>query len=161
MLNFINKLRNSPKKVIKDIEYVLKNNLKKIDDKDFIITENSNEMIKLNSSIETIKDNLYIQDPVNTLKLDNKLKINYKCENVTLTDKIINEIIVTKKKSIIDEYPKCFFYPVFIKDIKISIIFLLENNLIKEKLFYNGFTNFYVTTFNEKSNRFFAILCFA
>ena len=161
MLNFINKLRNSPKKVIEDIDYILKNNLKKVDDKEFIITENSNEMIKLNSSFESIKDNLYIQQPVNILKLDNKLKINYKCENVTLTDKIINEIIIAKKKSIIDEYPECFFYPVFIKDIKISIIFLLENNIIKDKFFYSGFSDFYVTTFNEKSNRFFAILCLA
>ena len=161
MLNFINKLRNSPQKVIEDIDYILKNNLKKVDDKDFIITENSNEMIKLNSCFETLKDNLNIQKPVNILKLDNKLKINYKCENVTLTDKIINEIIIAKKKSIIDEYPECFFYPVFIKDIKISIIFLLENNIIKDKLFYRGFSDFYVTTFNEKSNRFFAILCLA
>ena len=161
MLNFINKLRNSPQKIIEDIDYILKNNLKKVDDKDFIITENSNEMIKLNSSFESIKDNLYIQQPVNILKLDNKLKINYKCENVTLTDKIINEIIIAKKKSIIDKYPECFFYPVFIKDIKISIIFLLENNIIKDKFFYSGFSDFYVTTFNEKSNRFFAILCLA
>ena len=54
-----------------------------------------------------------------------------------------------------------FFNPTFIKDIKINIILLLENNSIKEKIFYDGFSDFYVTTFNERSNRFLAILCLA
>ena len=66
-----------------------------------------------------------------------------------------------KKRKIIHEYPECFFYPTFIKDIKINIILLLENNSIKEKIFYDGFSDFYVTTFNERSNRFLAILCLA
>ena len=61
------------------------------------------------------------------LKLDNKLKICNYFETNELTDKKINELILNKKREIINEYPECFFYPIFIKDIKINIILLLED----------------------------------
>ena len=161
MLEFINKLRNSPKEVIEDIDIIIKRNLKKIDDKEYLISDSTNEMIKFDFNIDKIKENLMLQDSVDILKLDNKLKISNYYETYELTDKMINELILTKRREIIREYPNCFFYPIFIKDIKINIILLLEDYKIKEKIFYSGFSSFFITTFNEKSKRFFAILCLA
>ncbi len=161
MLNYINKLRNTPKSVMEDIDSMIKNNLKEIDDKKYLISDNTNEMIKLSTDLEKIKEILNIQQPFDKLKIENKLKINYYFEKLELDNKTINELIVEKKRKIIHEYPECFFYPTFIKDIKINIILLLENNSIKEKIFYDGFSDFYVTTFNERNNRFLAILCLA
>ena len=161
MLGFINKVRNSPKDVLEDIDNIIKNNLKKIDDKEYLISESTNEMIKLDFNIEKIKENLMLQDSVEILKSDNKLKICNYFETSELTDKKINELILNKKREIIKEYPECFFYPIFIKDIKINIILLLEDNKIKEKIFYSGFSSFFITAFNEKNSRFFAILCLA
>lgn len=161
MINFINKLRKTPKLVIEDIDNIIKNNIKKIDDKEYIITDNTNEMIKLNNNIENIKENLKTQEPVENLKLNSQLKINHYFDNTEITNQIISDLVLSKKFEIIKNYPKCFFYPIFIKNIKINFILLLENHKIREKLFDKNFIYFYATTFNEKSNRFFAILCFA
>lgn len=161
MLGFINKLRNSPKDIIDDIDNIIKSNLKKIDDKEYLISDSTNEMIKFDFNIEKIKENLMLQDSVEILKLDNKLKISNYCEASELTDKKINELILNKKKEIIKEYPESYFYPIYIKDIKLNIILLLEDYKIKEKIFYSGFSSFFITTFNERSNRFFGILCLA
>ena len=161
MLNFLNKLRSSPSLIIEDIDNILKNNIKIIDEKEYLISDNTNEVIKLNNNFEKIKDMLNIQKSVDELKLENKLNIDNHFGNFELDDRKISELILSKKRRIIKEYPDCFFYPIFIKDVKISIILLLENNKIKEKIFYEGFTHFYVTTFNEKSNRFFSIVCLA
>lgn len=161
MLNFLNKLRSNPSLVIEEIDNILKSNIKIIDEKEYLISDNTNEMIKLNNNFEKIKDMINIQKSVDKLKLENKLKIDNHFGNFALDDRKINELILSKKRRIIVEYPDCFFYPIFIKEVKISIILLLENNKIKEKIFYEGFTHFYVTTFNEKSNRFFSILCLA
>ena len=161
MFNFLNKMRNTPQLIIEDIDNIIKNNIKLIDDKEYIISDNTNEMIKLNINLEKIKDNLILEEPVKFLKLNNKLKINHYFENILITDKIINELIISKKREIINEFKDCFFYPFFIKDIKINFILLLDNNKIKDKIFNNNFNYCYVTTFNEKKNRFFGILCLA
>lgn len=161
MINYLNKLRKTPKLVIKDIEHIIKHNVKKTDDKEFIITDNTNEIIKLSFNFETIKEILIKQEPANILKLNNKLKIYNYLQDTQITEKTINELIINKKKELIKEYPKCFFYPIFIKNIKINYIFLLENSKIRDKIFNKNFLYFYASTFNGKSNRFFAILCFA
>ena len=96
---------------------------------------------------------------VNALKLNNSLKIKNIYENIDITK--INEIIMLKKKEIIYEFPNCFFYPIFIKDIKINIIVLLSNNITREKIFYYKFSEFNMTIFNVKNHIFFSILCFA
>lgn len=161
MINFLNKLRKTPKLVINDIDDIIKNNIKKIDDKEYIITDNTNEMIKLNINMEKIKEYLNEQESVEILKLNNKLKINHYYYNTEVNEKIVNELVLSKKRELIKEYPKCYFYPIFIKNIKINYILLLENSKIRKKIFDKNFIHFYATTFNEKSNRFFAILCFA
>ena len=160
MVEYLNKLRTNPKSIIEDIDNIIANNLKKIDNKEIIVSDKTKEMINANISFDKVKENLNIQEPVNILKLNTKLKIR-SFDNLELNDKIINEIIINKKRDILDFYPECFFYPIFIKDIKISIIFLLANNNIKEKIFHKEFKDFYASIFNEKNNRFFSILCFA
>ena len=163
-LEYINKLRTTPNLIIEDIEYIMKNNIKIIEEKEYIVSDNSNEVCKLKEkyiNIEIIKDFLENQEAVNCLKLNNNLKIKYLEENIELTDYKINSILLFKKREINNEFPRCFFYPIFIKDIKINIIFLLSNEIMREKLFYNKFSEFNITIFNIKNNRFFAILCFA
>ena len=160
MLNFINKVRTTPKLVIEDIDYIIKNNLTMIESKECIISDSTKEIIQVSVPLTKVKEILSEQDAVNALKLNNKLKIRNIDKNIEFTEKKINELIVNKKKEIIKDYPECFFYPIFIKDIKINIIFLLGNNNIKEKIFHN-FNDFYVSSFNEKNNRFFSILCLA
>jgi hypothetical protein len=162
-LEYINKLRTKPNSVIEDIEFIMKKNLTIIEDKDCMISEKTNEIIKLRENyiyFDNIKDFLENVEPVNELKLNDNLNIKYIYDSIELTDKKISEIVINKRKEIIYEFPNCFFYPVFIKDIKFNLIVLLSNNKIKEKLFYK-FSDFYVTIFNVKNNRFFAILCFA
>ena len=163
-LEYINKLRATPNLIIDDIDYIMKNNIKKVDGKDCIVSKQTNEIIRINENyinFDSIKEFLKNKQPVNILKVNNNLKFKYVQENIEITDKVINEIVLEKRREIINEYPKCFFYPIFIKDIKFTIIVLLSNNIIREKLFYDRFSSFYVTTFNIKNNRFFAILCFA
>ena len=161
MLNYLNRLRNNPKSMIEEIEYIKKNNIKIINEMEYIVSEDTNEMIKLNIYMDKIKENIKLQQPVDILKLNNKLKINYKVENIKITDDLINELVIKKKREIYRDFPQCFFYPIFIKDTKITLLLLLTNNKILEQIFNKDFTDFYVTTFNEKSNRFFAILCLA
>ena len=161
MLNYLNKVRNNPKSMIEEIDNIQKNNIKVINDTEYIISDDTNEMIKLNIYMDRIIENLYLQQPVDILKLNSKLKINGKHENIEITDDLINEIIITKKREIYRDFPQCIFYPAFIKDIKLSILILLTNNKIFEQIFNKDFTDFYVTAFNEKSNRFFTILCLA
>ena len=161
MLNYLNKVRNNPKSMIEEIDNIKKNNIKIIDDTEYIVSYDTNEMIKLNIYMDKIKENIDLQEPVDILKLNNKLKINSKLENIKITDDLINELVIRKKREIYRDFPQCFFYPIFIKDIKLNILLLLTNNKIFDQIFNKDFADFYVTTFNEKSNRFFAILCLA
>jgi len=161
MLKYLNKIRNTPNLIIEDIENIINNNIKVVNDKQYIVCENTNEMINLNMDLEKLKEILKWEESMDPLKLNNKLKINHFLDNIELTDKKMKELLKDKKREIIDDYPKCFFCPIFIKDIKTSFITLLSNSQIKEKIFSYEFTDFYATTFNEKTNRFFAILCFA
>ena len=161
MLNYLNRLRNNPKSMIEEIEYIKKNNIKIINETEYIVSEETNEMIKLNIYIDKIKENINLQQPVDILKLNNKLKINSKVENIEITDDLINELVIKKKREIYRDFPQCYFYPIFIKDTKITLLLLLTNNKVLEQIFNKDFTDFYVTAFNEKCNRFFAILCLA
>lgn len=163
-LEYINRLRTSPNSIIEDIEYIMKNNVKIVEGKECIISDLTNEILKIREnyiSFDNIKEFLKNEEEVEILKLNNKLKIDNNNEDVEITDKTVNEIVLKKKREIIFEFPNCFFYPIFIKDIKLNIIILLTNNIIREKLFNNRFSEFYLTTFNIKYNRFFSILCFA
>lgn len=160
MLNFLNKVRNEPKSIFEDIDNI-KNNVKIIDNKEYAISDSTNEMIMLSSYFNEIKEYLNFQEPADSLKLNNRLEIKNNSENTELIDNLINELVTTKKKEIYYNYPDCFFYPIFIRDIKIGIILLLENQKLREKIFNNDFSHFYATTFNEKNNRFFSIICLA
>ena len=56
MLNYINKIRNNPKSFVEDIDEVIKKDLKKFDDKEYIVSESTNEMIKLGINLEKLKE---------------------------------------------------------------------------------------------------------
>lgn len=160
-LEYLNKLRENPDTIIEDIDYIINNNVKIIDDKECIVSEITNELIKIKDNginFDNIKEFLKDEKGVNSLKINDNLKIKYIYENIDI--KKINEVILDKKREIIYEFPNCFFYPIFIKDIKINIIVLLSNNITREKLF-DKFSEFNMTIFNIKNNRFFSILCFA
>ena len=161
MLNYLNKVRNNPKSMIEEVDNIKKNNIKIINETEYIISDDTNEMIKLNIYMDKIKENIDLQEPVDILKLNNKLKININLENIEITDDFINELLISKKREIYHDFPQCFFYPIFIKDTKLNILLLLTNNKILDQIFNKDFTDFYVTAFNEKCNRFFAILCLA
>jgi hypothetical protein len=160
MLNYINKIRNNPKSFAEDLDEIIKNDIKKFYDKECIVSETTSEMIKLGINLEKLKENIMIQERVEALNLNDKLKMR-NIGNTEINDNLINELVISKKREIFKSFPKCFFYPIFIKDIKINFIHLLANNKLKEKIFNPDFSNFYVTVFNEKNNRFFAILCLA
>ena len=160
MLNYINKIRNNPKSFVEDIDEVIKKDLKKFDDKEYIVSESTNEMIKLGINLEKLKENISTQEKVEALNLNIILKMR-NIGNTEINDSLINELVISKKREIFKKFPKCFFYTIFIKDIKINFIHLLANNKLKEKIFYADYSDFYVTVFNEKINRFFAILCLA
>ena len=160
MLNYINKIRNNPKSFVEDLDEIIKNDIKKFYDKECIVSETTSEMIKLGINLEKLKENIMIQERVEALNLNDKLKMR-NIGNTEINDNLINELVISKKREIFKSFPKCFFYPIFIKDIKINFIHFLANNKLKEKIFNPDFSNFYVTVFNEKNNRFFAILCLA
>ena len=98
MLNYLNKIRNNPKSMIEEIDNIKKNNIKVINDMEYIISDDTNEMIKLNIYMDKIKENINLQEPVDILKLNNKLKININLENIEITDDFINELVISKKK---------------------------------------------------------------
>ena len=75
MLGFINKVRNSPKDVLEDIDNIIKNNLKKIDDKEYLISESTNEMIKLNIYMDKIKENILSKEGKRKMIISRKKKI--------------------------------------------------------------------------------------
>ena len=161
---YLNKLRTNPNSIIEDIDYIWKNNMKIMDERDYLVSDMTNEIIKLKDnfiSFENIKYFLENEQPVNALNLNNNLKFTSNDDIIELTDNKINEIVLEKKREIIYQFPNCFFYPIFIKDIKLNIIILLSNSILREKIFFDEFTEFYLTTFNIKNNRFFSILCFA
>ena len=161
---YLNKLRTEPNSIIEDIENLMKNNIKIIDGRDCLVSDLTNEIIKLKDNfidLENIKHFLENEEPSKALNLNDNLKFKSNYDIIELTDNKINEIVLEKKRNIIFQYPNCFFYPIFIKDIKINIIILLSNYILREKIFLDEFKEFYITTYNIKNNRFFAILCFA
>lgn len=163
-LDYLNKLRTTPNLVIADIEHIIKNNIKIIEGKECLVSEQTNEIVKIRDNsinFDNIKEFLENEGEVNTLKLNTILNITNFNENIEITDKVINEIVLDKKREIYSEFPNCYFYPIFIRDIKLNIIVLLTNNIIREKIFNDKFSQFNITTYNIKNNRFFAILCFA
>ena len=96
LVDFLNKLRKNPKIIIEDIDNMIKNNLKIIDNKEVIISDKTKEMIRVNVPFDKIKENLDTQEPMDCLKLNRKLKIR-SMDNVDITDKKINDLIIKKK----------------------------------------------------------------
>lgn len=172
MNNYLNKVRNDPNSIIEDIDDLLN------DDNIF-----QNQKIKIEN--EDTHENIIFNDEGNALKelkiylnkvdsIPNKFNINddlsidtselEKYNDLTLNKKI-TKILLDKRKSLIKDYPNCKFFINFIKDPKISILYLLSENGDKSDfwnvIFDPKFTEFNVTWIKEKKKIFIAYLCFA
>ena len=171
-LDYLNKIRNVPKSIIKDIDNILKD-------------ENMNQFQKFQIENEDTHENIIFEDEGNALKetknflyniepIETKFNLNDdliidnseidKNGEVNLIKKI-TKILVDKRKSLIDKYPNCQFFVNFIKDIKINILYLLsekeDKSNFRDVLFNNKYTEFNVTWTKEKKNNFISFLCFA
>ena len=171
-LDYLNKIRNVPKSIIKDIDNILKD-------------ENMNQFQKFQIENEDTHENIIFEDEGNALKetknflyniepIETKFNLNDdliidnseidKNGEVNLIKKI-TKILVDKRKNLIDKYPNCQFFVNFIKDIKINILYLLsekeDKSNFRDVLFNNKYTEFNVTWTKEKKNNFISFLCFA
>ena len=172
MINYLNKIRNDPRSIIKDIENLLKENNINQDQKILIENDETHENIifedegnalkeakKFLNEAKAIDTMLYLNDD---LIIDNS-EFDKKQDN-NLNNKI-TKILVDKRKNLIKNYPNCKFFVNFIKDVKINILYLLSENEDKSNfrniLFDSEFKDFNVTWIKEKNNKFISFLCFA
>lgn len=173
IFEYINRIRTSPKKIINDIDMIIKDNILNIEDKMYIVNERKEKII-LNDGIlplKEIKDYLEKVIPIDGFELNEQLKINFgdyndKNSNILdLSDNKLGKIILDKKEKIKDYFPKCFFFFNFIPDSKIGLLLLLSDNKSKikfrEVLFNQKYNQFYISWTKEKNRGFISVLSFA
>lgn len=172
MIGYLNQIRNSPSSILKDIDNLLKeenasqNKIIKIENEEThenIIFEDEdhslNELKKYLNKVESIQEKFNLNDDlsIDVLDLD-------KNDDTNLNKKI-TKILVEKRKSIIKEYQNCQFFINFIKDEKISLLYLLSENEDKSDfrkvVFDPKYTQFNVSWTSEKKKKFISFLCFA
>jgi hypothetical protein len=172
MINYLNQIRNDPNSILEDIDNILKE-------------ENISQNKTIRVENEETHENIIFEDEGHSL---NELK-NYLNKVISIPDKFnlnddlsidvsdlekndgqnlnkkITKILVDKRKSIIKDYQNCQFFINFIKDEKISILYLLSENEDKSDfrnvVFDPKYTQFNVSWIKEKKKNFIAFLCFA
>lgn len=172
MIDYLNKIRNDPNSILEDIDNILKE-------------ENISQNKTIRVENEETHENIIFEDEGHSL---NELK-NYLNKVISIPDKFnlnddlsidvsdlekndgqnlnkkITKILVDKRKSIIKDYQNCQFFINFIKDEKISILYLLSENEDKSDfrnvVFDPKYTQFNVSWIKEKKKNFIAFLCFA
>ena len=169
-LDYINKIRNEPKSIIKDIDNLLK--IENKEEKILIEKEETHEYIIFEDNGNTLKEVKSFLNKVNSIKTKFNLNEDLSMDTSELekndninTNKKITKILVDKRKHIINKYPNCQFFVNFIKDIKINILYLLSENEDKSNfrnvIFNSKYTEFNITWAKEKKNNFISFLCFA
>jgi len=138
--------------------------------------ENKRDENIIKSSIDKIKPNKYTMKNVNNKKIfsfkkKQKIKKKRNINNyLALSDDVIANLILRKRKEIKNEYPKNIFKISVIKDIKISFLIELtmeelykETNktTLKDIIFDPNYKNFAVSWANEINRNFISISCFA
>ena len=138
--------------------------------------ENKRDENIIKSSIDKIKPNKYTMKNVNNKKIfsfkkKQKIKKKRNINNyLDLSDDVIANLILQKRKEIKNEYPKNIFKISVIKDIKISFLIELtmeelykETNktTLKDIIFDPNYKNFAVSWANEINRNFISISCFA
>ena len=172
MIDYLNQIRNNPSSILEDIDNLLKeenvsqNKIIKIENEEThenIIFEDEdhslNELKKYLNKVEPIQEKFNLNDDlsidVSDLEKNDDTNLNKK----------ISKILVEKRKSIIKDYQNCQFFINFIKDEKISLLYLLSENEDKSDfrkvVFDPKYTQFNVSWINEKKKIFIAFLCFA
>ena len=172
MIDYLNQIRNDPNSILEDINNILKE-------------ENISQNKTIRVENEETHENIIFEDEGHSL---NELK-NYLNKVISIPDKFnlnddlsidvsdlekndgqnlnkkITKILVDKRKSIIKNYQNCQFFINFIKDEKISLLYLLSENEdrsdFRNVVFDPKYTQFNVSWTNEKKKNFIAFLCFA
>ena len=164
MIDYLNQIRNDPNSILEDINNILKEenisqnktirveNEETHENNNIIIFDTANKYEKI-LSFGFITDELSID--VSDLEKNDGQNLNKK----------ITKILVDKRKSIIKNYQNCQFFINFIKDEKISLLYLLSENEdrsdFRNVVFDPKYTQFNVSWTNEKKKNFIAFLCFA
>lgn len=171
MTDYLNKIRNDPQSIIKDINDLLKE--ENIDENQKIRMENeeTHETIVFNDEGYALKETKNFLSKAKSVKEkfnlndDLLIDVNELDKNETNFNKKIMKILVAKRKKIIELYPQCQFFVNFIKDAKINLIYLLSENEGKSNfrkvVFDPIYTQFNVSWNIEKKNNFITFLCFA
>ena len=172
MIDYLNQIRNDPNSILEDINNILKE-------------ENISQNKTIRVENEETHENIIFEDEGHSL---NELK-NYLNKVISIPDKLnlndelsidvsdlekndgqnlnkkITKILVDKRKSIIKNYQNCQFFINFIKDEKISLLYLLSENEdrsdFRNVVFDPKYTQFNVSWIKEKKKNFIAFLCFA
>lgn len=172
MIEYLNQIRNDPNSILEDIDNLLKEENITQNRKIQVENEETHEYIIFEDeghSLNELKNylNKAISIP-DKFELNDELSIDMsdleKNDDTNLNKKI-TKILVDKRKSIIKEYQNCQFFINFIKDEKISLLYLLSENEDKSDfrkvVFDPKYTQFNVSWINEKKKNFIAFLCFA
>lgn len=161
MIDYLNQIRNDPNSILEDINNILKE-------------ENISQNKTIRVENEETHENIIFEDEGHSL---NELK-NYLNKVISIPDKLnlndelsidvsdlekndgqnlnkkITKILVDKRKSIIKNYQNCQFFINFIKDEKISLLYLLSENEdrsdFRNVVFDPKYTQFNVSWTNEK-----------
>ena len=172
IIEYLNKIRNEPIDIINDIDNLLNQSKKILDDKIQIESEETHENLILDDGGEALsktKDYLNKVVPIKIkFNLNEDLFIDI-CEsdkNMDLSlDKKISKILTDKRKNIVNKYPDSQFFISFIKDKKMSLLFLLSQNEnisnFRNIIFDDKYTQFNMTWMKEKKKIYIAFLCFA
>ena len=172
IIDYLNKIRNQPESIIIDIDDFLNKSQTILDDKIRIESEQTHENIIFEEGGKTLletKKYLNSSVPVQVkfnLNEDLSIDIPESEKNIDLPlEKKITKILMNKRKTIINNYPKCQFFINFIKDKKIGLIFLLsqdENTSnFRNILFDEEYTEFNISWMKDKKKNFISFLCFA
>ena len=172
MIDYLNQIRNDPNSILEDIDNILKEEnishnktirVEKEETHEYIIFEDEGH--SLNELKNYLIKAISIPDKFN---LNDDLSIDMsdleKNDGQNLNKKI-SKILVDKRKSIIKDYQNCQFFINFIKDVKISLLYLLseneDNSDFRNVVFDPKYTQFNVSWINEKKKNFISFLCFA
>ena len=172
IIDYLNKIRNEPSSIIMDIENLLGKITNNSGNKKKIESDETHENIILDDggkALSETKNYLNEISPVKekfNLNEDLIIDIHDSDKNLDIPlDKKVTKILMGKRNNIIDKYPKCQFFINFIKDKKMSVLFLLSQNENKSNfrniIFDDKYRHFNVTWMKDKKKIFLAFLCFA
>ena len=169
MLEVINKIRNEPKSMIKDLEIILQKNNEQ--NKIYIENDETHENIVFNDITQNINETINFLKKAkpmsNKFNLNEELVLEIKhCKNSELSlEKRISKILIDKKRDMVKKFPKIQFFINFVKDAKIGVLYLLMKNDKKSNfrnvVFDDKYKEFNVTWMRDKNNVFISFLCFS